>query len=633
MKNIFLIIIGFSFFVYDTIYAERITDDPNNTIYLDDVIGYKGGQTILTFKMKNDIGISGYQFDMILPDGITVDYTDDPFDEGKIANASISSSRCNPTNFTFAASFPEKDNYSKLTVLCYSVAAKTFAGEDGDVATIAINIPETFAEGDYAIILQNTTISNTSDTYATSGDISIKLSVKSGQAYDEGYVVEFIPFKLDDNGGGEATADICFNVASEAVQGTKVEFDLAFPQEWYNNYMIGDVVKNSALATRFYTQADPVDNGDGSYHFSIAAKSAAYYFGKKEATKVGSFQIYQDGGGDEGDYTIPEGIYDIDIKNIVITGSDGETYNATPYKGNMFVGTPKATPIDGVIAFAGDYSDTGTLDLLTDALPSEDANITAVDLTWVNAIAEGTELALANDNCLIYTPEGITLANTNNVITGNVCGNLVIEDMKPFSIPKAFTATTAEYSRTMANEWGTIFLPYAISSDENMELYNITGIDNGNLVVEKIDKLAAGTPALVRKVNGTGINPTATDVPVSATINNATNGTVTMYGSYEEKKIDNANAYYIKSNKFWQCNNYFYCDPFRAYFVADNAGSNSFGIVISDDELTGISNTASVNADEAMAIYSIDGKRLGTLQQGVNIVKLSNGSTKKVIVK
>ena len=159
MKNIFLIIIGFSFFVYDTIYAERITDDPNNTIYLDDVIGYKGGQTILTFKMKNDIGISGYQFDMILPDGITVDYTDDPFDEGKIANASISSSRCNPTNFTFAASFPEEDNYSKLTVLCYSVAAKTFAGEDGDVATIAINIPETFAEGRPATPIVGQTIS------------------------------------------------------------------------------------------------------------------------------------------------------------------------------------------------------------------------------------------------------------------------------------------------------------------------------------------------------------------------------------------------------------------------------------------------------------------------------------------
>ena len=105
-----------------------------------------------------------------------------------------------------------------------------------------------------------------------------------------------------------------------------------------------------------------------------------------------------------------------------------------------------------------------------------------------------------------------------------------------------------------------------------------------------------------------------------------------MYGVYEKTKVEDPNAYYIKDNKFWQCNNYFFCGAFRAYFTASGAGSNSFSIVTDNDDPTAIASVEAGN-DAAVAIYSTDGTRLGTLRSGINIVKQANGKTLKIQVK
>ena len=105
-----------------------------------------------------------------------------------------------------------------------------------------------------------------------------------------------------------------------------------------------------------------------------------------------------------------------------------------------------------------------------------------------------------------------------------------------------------------------------------------------------------------------------------------------MYGVFERTKVEDPNAYYIKDNKFWQCNNYFFCGAFRAYFTASGAGSNSFSIVTDNDDPTAIASVEAGN-DAAVAIYSTDGTRLGTLRSGINIVKQANGKTRKVFVK
>lgn len=52
-----------------------------------------------------------------------------------------------------------------------------------------------------------------------------------------------------------------------------------------------------------------------------------------------------------------------------------------------------------------------------------------------------------------------------------------------------------------------------------------------------------------------------------------------------------------------------------------------------DDTASGISNINHTNADGVKGIYTVDGKKLQQLQQGINIVQMCNGTVKKVIVK
>ena len=238
--------------------------------------------------------------------------------------------------------------------------------------------------------------------------------------------------------------------------------------------------------------------------------------------------------------------------------------------------------------------------------------------------------AVASTNTVVAMPTNETGGHTNLIYDG-VCSDLVLTDGQPFSAPGDFTATTATYTRAMTNEWGTICLPYDVSSSSTAKYYTVSAIENNALVVSEVATLTAGTPGLVQKLDGDAITATATDVPVSATIV-APSGSVKMYGVYEQTRVEDPNAYYIKDNKFWQCNNYFFCGAFRAYFTASGAGSNSFSIVTDNDDPTAIASVEAGN-DAAVAIYSTDGTRLGTLQKGVNIVKLANGKTQKVVVK
>ena len=223
-------------------------------------------------------------------------------------------------------------------------------------------------------------------------------------------------------------------------------------------------------------------------------------------------------------------------------------------------------------------------------------------------------------------------SGTNIIGTGGVCQSLVLTDGESYAPKKAFTATSAIYERTMANEWGTICLPYEVSSNDEVEYYTISGIENDVLQVTKLATLPAGTPALMRKVSGTGITATASNVSVLTAPGAGTSTAVEMYGTFQQGvEVTDANAYYIKNNKFWQCNNKFYCDAFRAYFKISGSGSPSFSINISDDDVTGITSATDDKEATMVAIYAPDGTRRTTLQQGVNIVKLSNGKTVKTV--
>ena len=271
-------------------------------------------------------------------------------------------------------------------------------------------------------------------------------------------------------------------------------------------------------------------------------------------------------------------------------------------------------------------SDPGSVSL-TAALADADA----VLMDASNVKAESLELTSANPNCIFVAKEGV-LGTASNVAVDGVIAKMVVTDGYPMEVPASTSATAASYSRTMANQYGTICLPFAVESNDAVKFYTLGEISGDVLTINEAATLPAGTPGIVEKVSGDAITCKGTGAlsnPVDV------DGALKFYGSFEEKTIAAAdytgNIYAISNNKFVQAENQINLPAFRAFFAAES-GEAKLRIAPNED-VTAINNVASEAASRVVGVYGVDGAQRNSLQKGMNVVKMSNGSVRKVYVK
>lgn len=260
------------------------------------------------------------------------------------------------------------------------------------------------------------------------------------------------------------------------------------------------------------------------------------------------------------------------------------------------------------------------------------------------------------DNALLFTGYS-NKAGRNAVVKSDgqyACSNLVLSDNAEFTTPYGFQSATASYSRLMANEWGTIVVPFSIcySRDNgNYKLYQLTATSSDALTFTEFKDgadIAAGTPMAVKAVgeknnetNRYELVLTARHTTVSPAITaSAEVGGLTLTGTYGLADISDVNGYIISNNQFWNIQeikgaNNVYCAPFRAYIAnSSSAQASTLRIVFGSEEGTGIENVDAsddLNSGES-TFYDVSGRRTDCLHQGVNIVKRGN-KTLKVIIK
>ena len=231
---------------------------------------------------------------------------------------------------------------------------------------------------------------------------------------------------------------------------------------------------------------------------------------------------------------------------------------------------------------------------------------------------------------------------TNIIGRNSVCQDFVITDGVDITIPQNFTATTATYNRSMSNSWGTICLPYEVSSNSDVTYYTAGSINGDVLTLTSAETVPAGTPAIF-KVNGGTFTATSNNVEVLTGAQNEsiTDDDIVLHGTLEKLVFDDVTTdtendyYYISNNMFMHATKKLTVNPFRAYFTMtkSSAPSNGFNIAVDDDSMTAIEALTGEGDTTITAIYTTDGKQLSDLQQGLNIVKLSNGKVQKIMVK
>lgn len=145
----------------------------NNVIYLNKVEANADGQINLSIRMKNTAAIRGFQFDIYLPDGVTVVKSA----KGKIIG-SLSDGRL-PEDDEHSLTLSEQSD-GAIRFLCGSLYDETFTGNDGEIATLTVKIAENMSDGNYPIILKNMKLTETDiNNYYQTDYVKSTLTIKS----------------------------------------------------------------------------------------------------------------------------------------------------------------------------------------------------------------------------------------------------------------------------------------------------------------------------------------------------------------------------------------------------------------------------------------------------------------------
>ena len=141
-------------------------------------MGVAGSQVVLSLKMRNRLKAVAYQCDLYLPDGVEVAKNDDG--SYKIE---LSTERTTAANSNVFKSALQSDGC--IRILSASTSNIAYNGNDGEVATIVLQLSDSLEEGDLPIILRNVEIA---DANSANNVIDFVKSTLTVSAYTVGDV-------------------------------------------------------------------------------------------------------------------------------------------------------------------------------------------------------------------------------------------------------------------------------------------------------------------------------------------------------------------------------------------------------------------------------------------------------------
>ncbi len=352
------------------------------------------------------------------------------------------------------------------------------------------------------------------------------------------------------------------------------------------------------------------------------------------------------------------------------------TITATPIDGSGVKATCKITVSDGIIKAESVTLNTtnttialGSTKTLTATVLPEDATMRTV--TWKSS---NTDVATVDENGVVTTVGAGTATITATAADGkgayaeckvNVIYNTITltDASSSYSNATEATANTIKYTRTFnSTNWQALYVPFSMKySDWNndFEVAAINNVhqydddDNGifdrtelEIVKVKSGSLKANTPYLIKpKTTGTKTitinNATLKKTEVNSIYCASVNTMYTFTGTYST--ISGAtmisNGYYgMGGGELVQAeDNDASLGAFRWYLKIENKEEGSYApgkitVLCLDDEMaTGIDENVIDVENKVVGIYDANGRKINEMRNGLNIVKYSDGSTKKIM--
>lgn len=248
------------------------------------------------------------------------------------------------------------------------------------------------------------------------------------------------------------------------------------------------------------------------------------------------------------------------------------------------------------------------------------------------------QLNSANDADIVITKSGENWTTSANITLGdNATDNW-------YHAPVTFTTTgKVTHTRAISTDWVTLCLPYEISTkNDNCKFYELSNVvPSEKITLTEITgtTIEAGTPVFVKRNNNnvTSIELTASNVEMIQTPTEQTADKGKLVGTFNTMTLTtdaNGKCLFIKNDNMWSVEDTknMTVKPFRAYIVPDTPISAPKLSITIDGEATAISDALDTLNDTNAEYYDMSGRRINSLQKGVNIIKSGN-RTRKVIIK
>lgn len=132
-------------------------DADSNTIYVDDMEALVGTEFTLSVKMKNEVDIEGFGFDLILPGGMSVVCDADGNPMVRLSEERTTEARTN----TFSAVKISNSLNDAVRVIAASSNGSAIAAGDGEVCTVRVRIGTGLKAGKYSVLLRNISVADT----------------------------------------------------------------------------------------------------------------------------------------------------------------------------------------------------------------------------------------------------------------------------------------------------------------------------------------------------------------------------------------------------------------------------------------------------------------------------------------
>lgn len=265
------------------------------------------------------------------------------------------------------------------------------------------------------------------------------------------------------------------------------------------------------------------------------------------------------------------------------------------------------------------------------------------------AVSGQTITLLADAEATKELPANVTIDAAEKALTlptFNVADGAALSYASVINAPgNTYTVATATYNRTGATgtQWGTVCLPFSITeAPDGYTLYTPSAVSATSLTVTEVSyPVAIGTPVIFHK-DDTGeavIISSNASVKIGATPA-AQSGDIHLTGTFTGQKITEnlSSIYFINGDQFHQAQQSLTVPAYRAYIEYTGSGSGSgskpvvLSLLVGEQEAT-----ATMDAEADMAsvesICNVNGNRLTAPQKGINIMKLANGKTMKLIIK